>query len=134
MTTSDFEQPADPTAYGAARAAAWRAHMEASAAMSTAAEMERHAALSPQLRNAHRGLYDHADGFQMAAEVADRPVTVGGDWGQAREIPRNGGTFDHHNEGPAPQRRDLRHVGQPPGQQATGPSPLLAFMQNRQEQ
>ena len=121
----------DPAFEGQRRAAAHRAHLEASAAASTAAEIEAHRPTSAHLRAAHQGLYASATGQDMAAEVAARAARVGDDWGNGRELETRGG-LDFESQGagaiaPIPPRADLRFVNQVGGQ-PTGESPLARWL------
>ena len=133
MTSEDFEQEVPVSAYGAARAAAWRARLEASAAASTAAEVEAHRASSAVLRAAHQGLYGHLSPQDMGAVATAHPATVGTAWGNGRELETRGG-LDWESQGagavaPIPPRADLRFVNQQ-GQEP-GISPLAAYMRGR---
>lgn len=131
MTMSEpFEQDVPVSAYGAARAAAYRAHLEASQAASTEAAIEAHRASSAVLRAAHQGLYGHATPQDMGQVVSEQQPTVGGAWGQERAIERLGGTFTHANDGPAPPPVDLTRVNDRPGYQR-GESPLSRYMRGR---
>ena len=131
MTMSEPFQ--DPALEGQRRATAWQAHLEASQAASTAAEIEAHRASSEGLRAAHQGLYGHMSPQDMGAAVTARTATVGQDYGgQGRPLEAQGGTFDPADYGcaPAPTRADLRFVdrqGQEPGV-----SPLLRHMRGQQ--
>ena len=129
--TEPFQEPVAPSDYGRWRAAAWRAHMEASEAASTAAEVEAHRASSAVLRAAHQGLYGHATPQDMGQVVQAQQPTVGGAWGHERAIERLGGTFTHANDGPAPPPVDLTRVNDRPGYQR-GESPLARYMRGQQ--
>ena len=129
MTANDFEQEVPVSAYGAARAAAWHQHLVESMEASTEASMASHRADSAILRAAHQGLYGHATPQEMGAAVQARAATVGDAYGQGRPLERQGGTFDHAAESPAPARVDLRFVDRQG--QAPGVSPLLAHMRGR---
>ncbi len=122
MPESEF----DPTLENARRKAALQAHLEASHAASTAAEVEGHRAVSGQLRAAHRGMYDMTP-QQMAADVAARTARVGDDYG-GRDLEALGGTipWEAYGSGPAPRSADLRP--RRPGQRSTGVSSLYQHM------
>jgi hypothetical protein len=124
MTESEF----DPTLEDARRKAAWRAHLEASAAAS--AEVEAHRATSARLRASQRGLYDMTP-QELAADVAARTACVGDDYG-GRDLVAQGGTFDWRDvsDSPAPVSHDMRWIDRP-GQRATGESPLLRHMRGQ---
>lgn len=130
MTMSEPFQ--DPALEGQRRATAWRAHLEASQAASSAAEVEAHRASSEGLRAAHQGLYGHMTPEELGAAVQARAATVGTAWGHGRPLERNGGTFDHAATAPAPARVDLRHADMPPGHQV-GESPLARYMRTREQ-
>lgn len=121
----------DPLFEGQRRAAAWRAKMEASSAAMTEASMKWHKSDSEIVNRGQAGLFGRMTATDMGAAVAARQVRIGQDYGGGgRALERQGGTFDHANDGPAPARADLRNVGMPPGHQI-GESPLAAYMRTR---
>lgn len=109
----------DPLFEDARRKAARMAHLEASHEASTAAAMEAHRAVSGQLRDAHRGMYDMTPQAQAALVAATRRVGDGTSAG--RDLQALGGTFDpaDYGSGPAPKRVDLSRLNSPPGYQRT---------------
>ena len=130
MSTEDLIQP-DPAAEGQRRREAFLAKGRQLADAMTSASMERFQPEHNVVTAGQAGIFGPgATGQAMAANVAARPVRVGQDWGDGRELQAAGGTFDH-NLGPAPARRDLRHVDMPPGHQV-GESPLAKYMRERQ--
>lgn len=124
-----LHDPLDPTAEGQRRAAAQRAHLEASREASTAASLEAHRAISARLRVSHEGLFPNMSPTDLGAAVAARRATVGSDYG-GRPLERRGGTFDHANDGPAPSRVDLTRVNMPPGYQV-GERPIVRWARER---
>jgi hypothetical protein len=130
---TDFEHehaPVDPSAEDQRRKAALQAHMEAS--LASAAEIRQHAAQSERLRTAHKGLFGHATGADLAASVQERAVTVGTGTDAGRPLERDGGAWDTAavTDSPCPPRADLRYVNQT-GQQPTGESPLARWARER---
>lgn len=122
MTEPSYD-PGDPTLEDARRKAAWREHMEASAAASTAASMEAHAAVSGRLGAAHQGLFPGATGQQLAAQVARMNARVGDGVGAGRDLVQLGGVdFESQGAGavaPVPHRADLSQLNSPPGYMRT---------------
>ena len=131
MTSADFEMEVPVSDYGKQRKEDWLAHLRASDAMAASAAMQAHAQSEDHrvVQAGQAGLFGHMSAQDMGAAVAARPARVGDAWGQGRELERNGGLYDN-NLGPAPARRDLRHVGQ---MQAPTVSPLLEFMRGREQ-
>ena len=122
MPESEF----DPTLEDARRKAAQRAHLEASQAASTAAEVEGQRAISGRLRASQRGLYDMTP-QELAADVAARTARVGDDYG-GRDLVARGGTYEWSaiSDSPAPAPVDLRP--RRPGQRPTGESPTMRWL------
>ncbi len=104
----------DPTAEGQRRAAAWRAHMEASSAAMTEASMKWHRADHDIVTSGQLGLYGNVTPQQQAAMVAAQR-RVGDSLGAGRDLVAQGGEYTHHLSGPAPARADLRSTAAPPG-------------------
>lgn len=122
------EQQFDPRDYGRLRAEAERARQEASAAayaeMSRAASREAFRSTSARLRAAHRGLLG-ASGQELAAEVSERPVRIGQDFGGGgRVVEPMGGLIPWRDvsDSPAPVSHDMRWIDRP-HQRPVGKSP-----------
>ena len=134
MSDFEHETEAPDTAYGAQRRADWLAGMQRNAdtmnAMLSGSGQAGHADTSRQLRAAHTGLFGHATPEEYGQDVSERQVAIGTEWGDGRQLQRNGGL--HDSIGPAPARRDLRFVNQvqPPSESSV--SPLMAYMRGQQ--
>jgi hypothetical protein len=131
MTSADFAQEGQVSAYGTARRAAWLAHHAANAAMADRAAVEAHGQSEDHrvVQAGQGGLYQHMTPQQLGQAAAERPATVGGEWGLGRPLERNGHLSS--SIGPAPARVDLTRVNDRPGfmqGQEPGVSPLLAHM------
>lgn len=109
MTEPQPSESVSPGDYGRQRAEAWRAHLEASHAASTAAELEAHRAVSADLRAAHRGLYDMTP-QELGADVQARDAEVGSAFGGHQQVERLGGTLDwrQYTDSPVPAMVDRR--------------------------
>lgn len=109
----------DPLFEDARRKAARMAHLQASAAAAAEAGSDAYRAVSGQLRDAHRGLFDMTPQAQAALMAAQRRVGDGTSAG--RDLQALGGTFDPADYGcsPAPPRADLSRLNSPPGYQRT---------------
>ena len=77
--------------------------------MATAAGRQEHRAVSADLRAAHRGLYDMTP-QELGAEVTDRAVTVGSEFGGHQHVECLGGLLDwrQFTDSPVPRMADLR--------------------------
>jgi hypothetical protein len=125
MTSADFEAEVPVSQYGRARREAWLAQLAANADMMTQAAMQAHEQDHLAVTAGQAGLYGHLSGQERAASVAARPVTVGTDWGDGRQVQRNGGLFNS-NVAPAPARVYRQDITERPGI-----SPLRAWMEGR---
>ena len=88
-----------------------------------------HQATHDHLTRSTHGLFGASTGQQLGQAAAEQPATVGGDFGQARPLERNGHLAQ--SIGPAPARVDMTRVNDRPGfmqGQEPGVSPLLAYM------
>lgn len=116
-------EPYDPAAEDQRRKDGQRAHLEASAANSTAEALELHRAVSGRLRARHEGMYGSATGADLAAVFSDQNARIGDGVGAGRELQRLGGTdFESQGAGavaPVPHRADLTRLHAPPGYQRT---------------
>jgi hypothetical protein len=88
-----------------------------------------HQAAHDRITQSTHGLFGASTGQQLGQAAAERPATVGGEWGLGRPLERNGHLAQ--SIGPAPARVDLTRVNDHPGfmqGQEPGVSPLLAHM------
>ena len=82
MSSEDFEQATDVSQYGAQRRANWLAGLQANADAMTQAAMARHQQHHDAVTAGQHGIFGPGDSpEQMAAEVAERPVRIGQDFG-----------------------------------------------------
>ena len=131
MTSADFEQEGQVSAYGAQRRAAWLAHHQANADMADRAAVEAHGQTEDHrvVQSGQGGLYRHMTPQQLGQAAAERQATVGAEYGQARPLERNGHLAE--SIGPSPARiyrsQINDHPGFMPGREP-GVSPLLAHM------
>jgi hypothetical protein len=131
MTAEDFAHEAPVSQYGAQRRAAWLARLQGNHDMARRAALAAHGQTEDHrvVQAGQAGLFGHMTPEDMGATVAARAATVGGDW-YARPLERNGGTFTHATEGPAPARVDLTQIHNPGLRQM----PTLAdYMRNREQ-
>ncbi len=121
---TDFND--DPMFEDTRRKAARMAHLEASAAASTAASLEAHRATSAVLRAGQHGVFGDVTPQQLAADVAARR-RVGDGTSAGRDLISAGGTipWESYGSGPAPARVDLSRIDQQ-GREP-GVSPTMAW-------
>jgi hypothetical protein len=122
----DWAEVVEVTDYGRARREAWLAGLQARADDMTQASMEAHRPDHDRITAWQNGLFPGSP-QQHAAEVADRQVTIGTDWGDGRVIERNGHLS--WSIGPAPARVYQSQLDNP-GQ--LGESPLKRYMRGGQ--
>ena len=128
---TEFHEDAPVSQYGAQRRQAWLAGLQANHDMAERAALEAHGQSDDHrvVQAGQAGLFGHMTPEDRGAAVAAQAPTVGGDW-YARPLERNGGTFTHTPEGPAPARVDLTQIHNPGLRQM----PTLAdHMRNREQ-
>jgi hypothetical protein len=135
MTDFEHEHQVPVTAYGDQRKADWLTDQQAKADMMnemlSGAGRAGHQAEHDIITRSKQGLFGAMTPEELGQAAAERQATVGGEWGQARPLERNGGLFDHHVTAPHPAQRDLRYVNQVQRPSADSVSPLKAFMDGR---
>ena len=123
----------DPALEGQRRREALDAKHQALADNMTQASMLAHQQHHDAVTAVQHGIFGPGDSpQQMAAEVAERPVRIGQDFGGGgRALEARGATYRWADvsDSPAPAVVDLRP--RRPGQRATGESPLLRHMRGQ---
>ena len=120
----------DPALEGQRRREALDAKHQALADNMTAASMARHRQVHDAVTAGQHGIFGPGDSpQQLAAEVAERQVRIGQDFGGGgRLVEPMGGTFrwSDVSDSPAPVSHDMRRVDRP-RQRSTGKSPLARW-------
>jgi hypothetical protein len=126
----EWAEPVEPSEYGQQRRAAWlaegRARAQTMMDMLSGGGQQDHQAAHDHITRSKHGIFGAMTPQELGQAAADRQASVGGEWGHARPLERNGHLAD--SIGPAPHRVYRSQVNEYPGYQQSDDRPILRHL------